>query len=106
MKQFINRLASVVVGFLVAAFKSQDANKPLPPPPPFPAGTPPTPAPIPPQPVQPPIPGQPAATEALKWIVGTFAFVKKWRGQFIPPKFGANFQCVARVNQVQSDMWH
>jgi hypothetical protein len=115
MQQLINRLLNALVGFLVAAFRSGDANRPLPPPPPFPVGTPPTPPPLPPQPVQPPtsppgtspiIPGQPAATEALKWMQGTFAFVKKWRGQFIPPKFGANFQCVALVNQFTSEMWH
>jgi hypothetical protein len=35
----------------------------------------------------------------------TFAFVKKWNGKFIPPKYGGNFQCVALVNQFTQEMW-
>ena len=94
------------MGFLLAAFKSSDPNRPLPPPPPFPVGTPPTPAPQPPLPIPPLPPDPPAAVvEALKWNAAVTAFVKKWDGRFIPPKFGFDYQCVALVNEWATAVW-
>jgi hypothetical protein len=106
VQQAISRLVNAIVGFLLGAFRSTDPNKPLPPPAPFPIGTPPTPLPQPPVVTAPPSGPPSAVADALKWNPLVTAFLHKWNGKYIPPKFGANYQCVALVNQFTSEAWH
>lgn len=109
IQNLVNRAVNAILGFLLAAFKSTDPNRPLPPPAPFPVGTPPTPPPLPPTVLPPPTPlppaTPPAVVDALKWYAAVHAFMTKWDKKFIPPKFGADFQCVALVNEWTSEAW-